>query len=171
MARKQRRLGRQVLKGAIGVDQARAKLGKAPVTKAAAPEPEVTQPVTSLPEPDVIAKAVKAATAPLLKRQARQDKALRRQAKVLDAIADQRDTSAAPFRGAGVAKMTSAAPAGSLTAAQSAEQAQTAHLQRLHHEWRSNPNPEMREAAYREMTAQLGLNPMTGPNSMQTPMT
>ena len=147
----------------VKADQAR-KAAKAQVRKAAAAVlPVPTEPVPVAPDatPD-IAAIVKAATRPLLKRQAKQDKRLRLLTKTASAIADQRDTSGAPFRGAGVAKtMTSAAPAGPLTAAKSAEQAQTAHLQRLHSQWRNSYNPAEREAAYREMTTILGISPST----------
>ena len=79
---------------------------------------------------------------------------------MLDAIAGQPDTSQAPFRGAGVYKQASVAPAAPLTAAQSAEQAQTANLVRLHKQYKDSYNPVEREAARRELTAQLGIDPM-----------
>ena len=110
---------------------------------------------------EAITAAVKAATAPLAKRIAAQDKALRRNQKVLDAIAGQPDTSQAPFRGAGVYK-ASAAPAAPQTAAEAAALAQTSHIQRLNKQWRDSYNPAEREAAWQELTAQLGINPMTG---------
>lgn len=124
-------------------------------------------PVAAALDADALRDAVKAATAPLLKRQARQDKALRKQGKVLNAIAEQPDTSGAPFRGVATMKQTSVAPAGPRTAAESAEQAQTAQLQRLSKMWKESWNPVEREAAYAELTKHLGISPMT---STDTPM-
>src|SRR5262249_19096735 len=121
--------------------------------------------------PEAFAQAVKAAVAPLAKRQARQDKVMRRQRKLIDAMADQPDTPSAPYRGAGSASINkaSAAPAVPQTAAEAAALAQTANIQRLHHDWRNSSNPEVREAAYREMTAQLGITPMTDNPTPFTP--
>jgi hypothetical protein len=157
-AAKQRKLAAQVLKGTLSAEDARAKLGLAePVVKAATVEP----PVVSQVEPDALKSAVAAATKPLIKQMRTQDKALRRLAKVTSAIADQPDTTAAPFRGVAVAKQASGVPAGPRNAAESAELAQTARLQMLHKEWRSSPDPDKREAAWRAMNDQLGLTPMT----------
>src|SRR6185437_9058 len=75
-ARRQRvrevRLGRQVLKGALTTEQARARLGMEPL---AVPEPEVTTAETA-PALDAktISKAVKAAVKPLNQRLAAQDR-------------------------------------------------------------------------------------------------
>jgi len=147
---------------------------------AAAPIVPVPAPLHSGTDAEMIAQAVKTATRPLIRGQRAQDKRLRQItktadaiAKTADAIANQSDTSAAPFRGAGVAKsatMTSPAPAVPVTAAQSAELAQTAKMQRLWHEWRTNNNPEYQEAAWQELQAMLGTQPMTGYGSGLTPM-
>lgn len=161
LARKRRRLERKVLKGSMSVNQARRKLGlkakaarPAAVTKAAAaPAP----PVTPALDPDVIKAVIAEANAPLLERIAAQDKALRKQAKALDAIASQPDTSQAPLRGVALTK-SSAAPAVPQTATAAAERVQMAELQRLHYVSRSSPDPAMREAARRDLETKLGLD-------------
>ena len=125
-----------------------------------------------------ITEATAAATKPLQaalktarKAQARQDKALRKQAKTLDAIASQPDTSQSPMRMAALTKTTaSAAPAGPQTATASAEQAQVTKMQLLQHEWRNSPDPSQREAAYAELTKMLGVNSMTPPSPVTIPM-
>jgi len=43
-------------------------------------------------------------------------------------------------------------------------------MQRLWHEWRTNNNPEYQEAAWQELQAMLGTQPMTGYGSGLTPM-
>jgi len=103
---------------------------------------------------------VKAATAPLAKRIRQQEKTARKTAKLVEAIGDQPDTRHAPFRGAGVYK-ASGAVAPPRTAAEAAELAQTAQL-RLLKEQTQSYNPVQREAARRELQAQLGVTPMTG---------
>ena len=55
---------------------------------------------------------------------------------------------------------TPAAPAGPLGVAKSAERAQAAELALLYQDWRNNPDPGLREAAYGAITNLLGLNPM-----------
>lgn len=168
-----RKVERQVLKGALTVDAGRAKLGLEPFAI-----PETTPPILPVPaDPqltyaETVEAAVKAATTPLAKRLARQDKALRKQAKVLDAIASQPDTTSAPFRGAGVAKSTTAtmAPAGPADMTSSAEQAQVAKYMRLLNEWRTTSIPENQEAAWQEMQAMLGTAPLTGHDNQMTPL-
>jgi len=167
MAARRRRLERKVLAGKISIGKARKRLGLAPVsakgtrvklmkiTSQAAPAAPALTPL----DPDAIKAALAEANAPLLERIAAQDKALRKQRKALDKIASQPDTSQAPLRGVALTK-SSPAPAGPVSAARSAEQAQSAQLQMLHHEWRTNPDPAQREAAYRAMTTQLGINPV-----------
>lgn len=157
-AAKLRKLGAQVLKGTMTAEDARVKLGITGPAPATAP---VEPPPVSQAEPDALKSAVAAATRPLFKQLKTQDKALRKLAKVTAAIADQPDTTAAPFRGVTAVKSASGAPAGPRNAAESAELAQTARLQLLHSEWRNSPDPDTREAAYRAMTTQLGLNSMT----------
>lgn len=107
--------------------------------------------------------AAKAATAPLVKQLRAQDKALKRQEKMLHAIAGQPDTSQAPMRAAGVwAQKTSGVLEAPRTAAEAMAMAQTGHMQRLYKEMRESTNPQAREAARAEYTALLGLAPMTG---------
>lgn len=120
-------------------------------------------PVATPLDPDAIKTAVAEANAPLLERVAAQDKTLRKQAKMLTAIAGQADTSQAPLRGVAMATKTSAAPAGPPLAAQSRDLAQAAELQRLQNAWRNSSDPATREAAYRDLTNHLGLNPMQTP--------
>ena len=95
-----------------------------------------------------------------------QDKALRKVARTADAIAGTRDTTGAPYRGASAAKSATttltSAPAGPRTAEQAAELAKSAYIQRLNQEYRDSWNPVDRENARRELTAQLGIDPMTG---------
>ena len=142
-----RKLRRQALKAAAA----------APVLPPVAPE------VPAVLDADAVAAAVKAVTAPLVRRIERQDKALRKNQKVLNAIAGQPDTTQAPFRGAGITK-TSAAPSVTAprTAAEAAELAQASNIRRLQKQWRDSYNPAEREAAWQELTTQLGINPMTG---------
>ena len=169
-AAKRSRLAQRVLKGKVPVDDARAKLGMTPLgpdsaVKAATPG---APPVAAGLDPEALTAAVKAATAPLVKRIGKQDKALRKQGKVLDAIAEQPDTSGAPFRGVATMKQASVAPAGPRTAAESAEQAQTAQLQRLSKMWKESWNPVEREAAYTELTRHLGISPTPDTTPMRT---
>jgi hypothetical protein len=153
------------------------KAGRLAAEKAAAPgtlAPILPVPVDAPPalDADTITAAVKAAVAPLAKRQRAQDRALRKQRTVLNAIAGQPDTSRAPYRGAGGAiTKASAGPAAPQTAAEAAALAQTGHLQRLHHDWRHSHIPEVREAAYAELTAHLGLSPMTNNPTPMNPFT
>lgn len=148
------------------------------VTKTAAapaPAPEtVPAPVPVIDEFTItkaVSEAVGAATKPLVRKMARQDRVLRKQRKLLDAVADQRDTTVAPFRGAAAIQKASPGLAAPATAAESAEQAQTALIQRLHHEWRNSSNPEIREAAYAELSAQMGLTPKTAIPTIPHPFT
>lgn len=109
-----------------------------------------------------IEAAISKATQPLLDKVASQEKALRKQRKMLDAISGQPDTSHAPRRGVALTK-SSSAPAGPMNPSALAEQAQMTRLQLLHNEFLSTRNSADREAAYREYTAALGIAP-----SMQT---
>lgn len=148
-----------------------SKRRKASTPRAAAAElPSVVQPLEV--DATALSAAVKAATAPLLKHQRAQDKQIRKLARVASAIADQRDTSAAPFRGSGAAKSASPALAGPVTMTQSAEQAQVSKYMRLRETWRTTSIPEEQEACWNEMQAMLGTAPLTGPdpNSGLLPM-
>ena len=183
-ARKRRRLERKVLKGSMSVNKARKKLGLTPkrgkgrgdlkamnLAKGAAATPvkftdvagriAPSAPVVTAFDPEALKTAMTEATAPLLERIAAQDKTLRKQRKAIDAIASQPDTSQAPLRGVALNKsQTPAAPAGPLGVAKSAERAQAAELALLYQDWRNNPDPGLREAAYGAITNLLGLNPM-----------
>lgn len=113
------------------------------------------------PDSKAIRAAVKSATTPLVKQQAQMGKTIRRQQRALDAIASARDTTGAPFRGAGVAKSASAAPAGPLTMAGAAEQYQAGTLAELIAIQRESHNPAEREAARKAMTSMLGKAGLT----------
>ena len=162
-ARQRRKLERQVLAGKISVTKARKQLGLPAAQKAARPAGAAKAAAPAL-DTDVLKAAIAEATAPLLRRAAKQDKAIRKQRKALDAIASQPDTSAAPFRGVALAQKTSAPPAGALTAAATVELAKAAELSRLRDAWRNSSDPKEREAAYSGLLDTLGLtpvNPMT----------
>jgi hypothetical protein len=152
MARKRRRVESKVFTGKMTLEQARAKLGLEPVE----PEAVKAASLVALP-PDTPAApaldpgAIQAAVAPLLAKMARrQDKAMRKQAKVLDAIAGQPDTSAAPFRGVATMR-TPAAPAGPLSVTKSAQEAQQATYARMFDTWRNSEDPVQREAAWAQL--------------------
>jgi len=199
MAAKRRKLEAQVLKGKLSVDDARVKMGLKPFTaKGMQPLPPVAPPESPLsvgPAAPVaaaldpaaleaaISKATAKATKPLAaalksarRAQAKQDKAMRKQAKVLDAIASQPDTSASPMRMAALTKTaTSVAPAVPQTVAATAEQAQATQLRLLHAEMLNSPDPGRREAARAEYINRLGIapvthDPMTPPAPMTIPM-
>ena len=164
---RRRKVQAMVVKGALSVDEARVKLGLEPFGT-----PETTQkavftaagpvPADEAPATEALIAAVKAATAPLVKRIREQEKTARKTAKLVAAIGDQPDTRNAPFRGAGTyVNKTSAAQAGPRTPAEAAALAQTGNLQRLAEQTKSY-NPVEREAARRELAAQLGVTPMTG---------
>jgi hypothetical protein len=162
-ARQRRKLERRVLAGTISVTKARKRLGL-PAQKAAGPAAAKAAGAAPALDTDVLKAAIAEATAPLLRRAAKQDKAIRKQRKALGAIASQADTSAAPFRGVALAPKTSAPPAGALTAAATVELAKAAELNRLRDAWRNSSDPKEREAAYSGLLDQLGLtpvNPMT----------
>jgi hypothetical protein len=147
-----------VLKGALTTEQARVKLG---MDAPAAPEPEVTVPIQAPAGVDAktIAKAVRAAVRPLHKEIAGQDRAIRRLRKETERIAAQPDTTNAPFRGAALTKSaTSAAPAGPLTVADTVEQAKATRIKLLEDQWRNDPNPALREAAYQGLRQELDMH-------------
>ena len=147
------RIARRVLKGALTLEDAQVKLGITP------PPPEGTKAVEGAPPEPVpvpvtaedLAAAVKTATAPLLKTIKRQGKDLRRVQKTADAIAGQPDTTGAPFRATALTKTTPAAPAGPPSVAKSAEQAQATLIAQLYDDWRNNPDPAIRKAAWDEL--------------------
>jgi Double zinc ribbon len=177
MAAKRRKLESRVLKGSLSVDDARRKLGLQPIAPPQSPDAlKAAVPVAAALDPDLIKAAIAEATAPLQaalksaqKAQGRQDRRLRKQAKVLDAIASQPDMSASPMRGVALHKTASAAPAGPLTVSATAEQAQITKMQLLYHEMRNSPDSGQREAARAEYTRLLGVASMTPPaNPMQT---
>lgn len=148
-AAKRLRMGRRVLKGALTVEQARAKLGLEPVAAKTATAP-AAEPAAAALDPGALKAAMAEANAPLLERLAAQDKRLRKQAKALDAIASQPDTSAAPFRGVAATK-TPAAPAGPLGVTKSAAQTEDPMLAMLYDVWRNTPDPLQQEAAWAEI--------------------
>ena len=164
MAAKRRKVERKVLKGAMSVGDARVKMGMKPLPAQAPPESPTSAgaaaPLVAAVDPDAlktaIAEATAAATKPLAsalksakRAQGKQGKAMKRQRKMLDAIASQPDTSASPMRMAALTKSTaSAAPAVPQTVSGSAEQAQITKMQLLQNEWRNSPDPSQREAAY-----------------------
>jgi hypothetical protein len=154
-----------VLKGKLTVDQGRERLGLAPwgLPETTTAPQDATIPAAAALDPEMVAKAITRATKPLLKTAARQDRALRRQGRVLDAIAGQPDTSAAPFRGVALPK-TAASPAGVPFAAKSAQDAQAAAYARLYETWRTSTTPEQQEAAWG------ALRPYWDPNMTPSPM-
>ena len=169
MTRKRRALKRKVFKGTLSLDDARVKLGLDPfglgdppgTAAGAAPEPPPAPPFDA----EAMKAAVAEAQAPLLAKMARQDKAMRKQAKMLDHIAGQPDTSAAPFRGV-AAMRTPAAPAGPLSVTKSAQDAQNATYARMFDTWRNSEDPVQREAAWAQ------LRPYWDPNMhLPTPPT
>ena len=186
MAAQRKKLQAKVLKGAMSVADARVKMGMKPLAPVAPPESPTSAgaaaPLVAALDPDALkaalTEATAAATKPLQsalksarKAQAAQGKALRRQARTLDAIASQPDTSASPMRMAALTKSTaSAAPAVPQTVSGSAEQAQITKMQLLQHEWRNSPDPSQREAAYAELTKMLGVGSMTPPQPVTIPM-
>ena len=162
-ARKRRRLEQQVLKGKITVKQARAKLGMKPktrkpaaVVKAMAPAPAA--PIVTPLDPEVIKAAIAEANAPLMERVAAQDKRLRKQAKALNAIASQPDTSMAPLRGVAMTKSSAAAVPQPDTVQGRAERAQDNLFRAFLDEWRNSPDPGAREAAWSELTKMTGID-------------
>jgi hypothetical protein len=148
---KRDRVARRVLKGTLTVEEGQAKLGlSAPIpegvkTAEGAPPEPVALPVTE----EALASAVKAATSPLLKRIGKQDKRLRRQSKVLNAIAGQPDTSQAPFRGTALTKSSS--PAGTAVAKSAEQTMAEQQYARLYHEWATTTDPAAQEALTRAL--------------------
>ena len=118
------------------------------------------------PAPDVT-KAVGDAVAPLLDsyqellgKVARQEKLLKKQTRLLDALADQPDPSTAAFKGVAInPPQVSARPAGPRTVAEAADRAQATRMQQLREQWLRDPNPAQREAAERELFKMAGLIP------------
>jgi hypothetical protein len=158
------RLGRQVIKGKISAEDAMARLGRTPpVTKTAAAAPETPPAPEAAPAPvldgKAIAKAVAKAVKPLHAQIAGQDKAIRRLRKETGRIAAQPDTTGAPFRGTALTKQASPVPAGPVTVADTVEHAKAARIRLLEDQWRNDPHPAQREAAYAALMTELGLNP------------
>ena len=149
--RKRRRdLADAVLKGTVTAEDARRELGiEAPaeaVTKAAAPAAAIAQPLDA----EAVAAIVEKANAPLLAKLAEQDR-------VLDAIANQPDP-VSPYRGAAFPQPP-LAPAGQVASVtKSAEQAQMTQMRGLFEDWRTNPDPALRERAWQALTNRLGID-------------
>jgi len=146
------------------VEEGQAKLGLShplpegvKTAEGAPPEP-VAVPVTE----EALAAAVKAATASLAKRM---DKRLRKQAKVLDAIAGQPDTSQAPFRGTALTKSSS--PAGTAVAKSAEQTMAEAQYARLYHEWATTTDPAAQEALTRALIPYW--NPAMAAQNMSPP--
>jgi ribosomal protein L37E len=166
-AAKRAKIADRVLKGKMPVSLAQHKLGIAapapivlpPATKAATATlealPAATAPVV---DAKTIAKAVKAANKPLLTKIAGQDKAIRRLRRETERIAAQPDTTGAPFRGSALTKQASPVPAGPVTVADTVEHAKAARIKLLEDQWRNDPHPAQREAAYAALMTELGLN-------------
>jgi hypothetical protein len=178
-AARKARTAKKAARAAAQKAKRQRKAEQAAVVKSAgaATLPPVTQDLTV--DATAFSEALDKATAPLVaaltksqRVQREQGKMLRKQRKVLNAVAGQADTSHAPYRGAGgTITKASAGPAAPQTAAEAAALAQTGHLQRLHHDWRNSHIPEVREAAYAELTAHLGLSPMTQNPTPMNPFT
>lgn len=132
---------------------------------AAARQPEPAAKAAGAASPDLVKAAVAEAAAGLAGQLAEtrqlleaQAEVLKKQAAVLDAIAGQPDP-ASPYRGAALPYQgkTATAPAGPLSMAGAAEQAQAHVYAELYREWRESPDPAARLAAERAMEKMRGL--------------
>jgi hypothetical protein len=175
-----KKLGKKVLAGKMTVDEARSRLGRTVTQKAEEPEPDVQKAAETAPvsrwsdgspvppvwvtnggvSPDLMKSALDTALEPLLARLGEQDVLLRKQAQMLDALADQPDPAVAPFKGlaANPQKMASARPAGAQSVAEVAERTQAMMLRELETQYRTAAHPAEREAAFRSMMKLRGLN-------------
>lgn len=122
---------------------------------AAPAEPDMPADMRTLLLDMALKTALTEATAPLAKQLKASQKAQKAQARELrkvkrtaDAIAAQPDTTGAPFRGVLHNKSNSGAPEGPLSVAKSAEQVQANFMSQLVDQWRNDPNPAMRQAAF-----------------------
>ena len=111
--------------------------------------------------PEVIKAAVTKATAPLLDRLEKQDKRLKEQGKVLDAIADQPDPNVTAYRGVALGSpatlKASSPPAAGAMMSDRAERAQATLFNAMHEQWRTAVSPEDREYAWEAMKEMTGL--------------
>lgn len=164
-------LAGQVLKGDMTVNEAREVLDLPPL---GFPTPDLGQAAAAWTgkaagafSPDLIKSAVADAIGPLAEQIAdaretltAQGKLIRKQAKALDALANEPDPAGAPYRGPAFPHpLSSLAPEGPVdTVNKAAERSQTALLTTLQHEWRTSPDPSTRERAYQALRAQLGIS-------------
>lgn len=164
-------LAAQVIKGEITADEAFEALGL----------PQLTTPDghtgwtgkaagagSGAYAPDLIKAAIADAVGPLaeqLEAQAglikRQGRMLRKQAEVLDVLADGPDQNVAPYRGPAFPNPASLSPVGSAeqprTVTKAAEQSQMNVARNLADEWRNNPDPAVRERAWQALSDTLGI--------------
>jgi hypothetical protein len=169
-----------VIKGSMTVPEAREVLGMSPIgfpTGSAlggnVTWGDYTGKAAGAVSADLIKSAVAEVVGPLAEQLAEaretltaQGKLIRKQAKALDALAEQPDTSGAPYRGPAFPNpLSSLTPVGSAdTVTKAAERSQTALLTTLQHEWRTSPDPATRERAYQALRAQLGITGDAGPH-------
>ena len=108
----------------------------------------------------VIEAAVTRAAAPLLERLEKQDKRLKEQGKVLDAIADQPDPNVTAYRGVALgspATLKASSPPAVGMMAERREQAQATLFNEMFTQWRTAVSPEDREYAWEAMKDMTGL--------------
>jgi hypothetical protein len=106
-------------------------------------------------QPDVVKSAVEAAVEPLLERLASYEEIVKRQGEILDSLAGLPDPNVAAFRGMAV---KSARPAGMQTVPEIAERTQATLFRELEVQWRTNPDPVQREAAWRSLQKMRGMS-------------
>jgi hypothetical protein len=176
MTRKARRklekkLTRKVMKGKMPLDQARIRMGKKPknspepLKPQKSAQPDLTksedvmtlQAVPSLTQKDV-AKAVAAA---LRKANRKSDKRVAALTKTVNALADQPDPAAQPFKGMALNHpiRKAASPAGVLEIADGAARTQAMILSEMESMARNSTDPAQREAAWHQVLKMKGLAP------------
>jgi polyhydroxyalkanoate synthesis regulator phasin len=163
-----KRLEKAVLKGDMSLEEAQAKLAEVTqgspanvAEKAAEAAPEVIKAVTSgLDAATVEALVTKAVGAAVEARDTahseqltRLEKTLKRQAKLIDQLADQPGSNG-PYRGLPILEPPKTSPAAPVQKS-SAERSRDALTQLLFEEWRNNSNPTQREAAWAEISKMM----------------
>lgn len=107
--------------------------------------------------PDVVKAAMAEMLTPLMERLAAQERMLSSR---LDALENLPDPSVAPYRGVAQnpAKMASARSVNAHSVAEIAERSQSMMFRELEAQWRTSPDPAVREAAWRSIQKLRGLN-------------
>jgi hypothetical protein len=128
---------------------------------AAAEAPEVA--AAPAFDPEIVKSAVAEATAPLVEQLVEAQKALKKQQKRLDALADIPDPRDAPFKGLAMKnvanKSAAGVPVAATTVAENAERTQMALMEALKVQANTNPDPAQREAAWGQLYKMMGVNP------------